>query len=287
MANSTEYSRLVFKRSTVAGIVPTIPTGTTIDSSWLTTDILIGEAFINVTDDRFWFRTDNGIIEVDLSGQTADKITTGATLVGNTIYFETLQSASAYTVDLSSIIVTGGTGNYLPLSGGTLTGALTATTITATTINTTTLQITSGATNNYLLTSDANGNASWKVAPTGLTAGSFGITIDGGGSAITTGVKGYITIPYNGTITGWDIFGDTTGSTVVDVWKDTFANFPPTVADTIAGSEKPTLSSAIKNQDRNLTTWTTAVTAGDIIGFNVESASVVTRVNLIIYITKS
>jgi hypothetical protein len=125
------------------------------------------------------------------------------------------------------------------------------------------------------------------VASTGATAGSFGITIDGGGSAITTGVKGYITIPYNGTITGWNIFGDTTGSTVVDVWKDTFANFPPTVADTIAGSEKPTLSSAVKNQDLTLSTWTTSVTAGDIIAFNVDSASTVTRVNLIIYITKS
>jgi hypothetical protein len=124
------------------------------------------------------------------------------------------------------------------------------------------------------------------VASTGSTAGSFGLTIDGGGSAITTGVKGYITIPYNGTITGWDIFADTTGSIVVDVWKDTYANFPPTVADTIAGSEKPTLSSAVKNQDTNLTSWTTSVTAGDIVAFNVDSAATVTRVNLIIYITK-
>jgi hypothetical protein len=117
--------------------------------------------------------------------------------------------------------------------------------------------------------------------------GSFGITIDGGGSAITTGVKGYVTVPYNGTITGWDIFADVTGSIVIDVWKDTYANFPPLVADTIAGTEKPTLSSAIKNQDTNLTSWTTAVTAGDIIAFNVDSASTLTRVNLIIYVTKS
>jgi hypothetical protein len=73
----------------------------------------------------------------------------------------------------------------------------------------------------------------------------------------------------------------------VDVWKDTYANFPPTVADTIAGSEKPTLSSAVKNQDRNLTSWTTSVSAGDIVAFNVDSAATVTRVNLIIYITKS
>ncbi len=119
-----------------------------------------------------------------------------------------------------------------------------------------------------------------------LSQGSFGITIDGGGSAITTGVKGYVEIPYDGTITGWTILGDVSGSCVIDVWKDTYANFPPTVADTIAGSEKPTLSSAIKNEDLTLTTWTTSVTAGDIIGFNVDSASTVTRVTLSIKITK-
>ena len=123
-------------------------------------------------------------------------------------------------------------------------------------------------------------------SPAGAAQGSFGITIDGGGSAITTGVKGYVEIPYDGTITGWTILGDVSGSCVIDVWKDTYANFPPTVADTIAGSEKPTLSSAIKNEDLTLTTWTTSVTTGDIIGFNVDSASTVTRVTLSIKITK-
>lgn len=117
--------------------------------------------------------------------------------------------------------------------------------------------------------------------------GSFGITIDGGGSAITTGVKGYITIPYDCTITGWDILADVSGSIVVDVWKDTYANFPPTVADTIAGSEKPTLSSQVKNQDNSLSTWTTSVSSGDIIGFNVDSASTLTRVNLTIKVLKT
>ena len=120
-----------------------------------------------------------------------------------------------------------------------------------------------------------------------IRLGSFGITIDGGGSAITTGVKGYVEIPYDGTITGWNLFADQTGSIVIDVWKDTYANFPPTVADTIAGSEKPTLSSVQKNQDLSLSTWTTSVSAGDIIAFNVDSASTVTRVTLSINITKS
>jgi hypothetical protein len=161
------------------------------------------------------------------------------------------------------------TGTYTVNGGLNVTGTTTSGIVSATTISATTY----------------NGDGK-NLLGVGGGKGSFGITIDGGGSAITTGVKGYITVPYNGTITGWDIFGDTTGSIVVDVWKDTYANFPPTVADTIAGTEKPTLSSAVKNQDTNLTSWTTSVTAGDIVAFNVDSATTVTRVNLIIYITK-
>lgn len=111
---------------------------------------------------------------------------------------------------------------------------------------------------------------------------SFGITIDGGGAAITTGVKGYVSVPYACTITGWDIFADQVGSIVVDVWKDTYVNYPPTVADTIAGTEKPTLTAAQKNQDTSLSTWTTAVSAGDVIGFSVDSAATVQRVTVII-----
>ena len=117
--------------------------------------------------------------------------------------------------------------------------------------------------------------------------GSFGITIDGGGSSITTGVKGYVEVPYSGTITGWTLVSDVVGSIVIDVWRDTYGNFPPSVADSISGSEKPTLSSSQKNQDLSLSTWTTSVTAGDIIGFKVDSASTLTRVNLAIKITKS
>ncbi len=120
----------------------------------------------------------------------------------------------------------------------------------------------------------------------GITEGSFGITIDGGGNVISTGVKGYVTIPYNCTITGWDIFADQVGSCVIDLWKDTYANFSPNISDSITGSEKPTLTSAQKNQDNSLSTWTTSISAGDIIAFNVDSATTVTRVNVIIKVNK-
>lgn len=116
---------------------------------------------------------------------------------------------------------------------------------------------------------------------------SVGITIDGGGSAITTGVKGYIEVPYACTINRATLLADQSGSIVVDVWKDTYANYPPTVADTITASAKPTISTATKSQDSTLTGWTTSVAAGDILGFNVDSATTVTRVHLILKVTKT
>jgi hypothetical protein len=111
------------------------------------------------------------------------------------------------------------------------------------------------------------------------------LTVDGGGSAITTGSKGYVSIPYAMTLQGWTILADQTGSVVIDVKKATYAGFPTTAS--IAGSEKPTLSSARKNTDGTLSSWTTTVSAGDIIEFNVDSAATVERVNLVVYGVKT
>lgn len=106
--------------------------------------------------------------------------------------------------------------------------------------------------------------------------------IDGGGSAITSGLKGFLEIPFAMTITGWTLLADQSGSIVIDVWKDSYANFPPTNLDSIAGSELPTLSAAQQAQDLSLTTWTTSVSAGDILAFNVDSVATVQRVTVAI-----
>jgi hypothetical protein len=112
-------------------------------------------------------------------------------------------------------------------------------------------------------------------------------TIDGGGSGISTGVKGDIVVPYACTIQDWTLIADQSGSIVLDVWKDTYANFPPTVADTITAAAKPTLSAASKAQNTTLTGWTKTVAAGDIFRINVDSASGVTRVTLAMKVVKA
>jgi hypothetical protein len=104
--------------------------------------------------------------------------------------------------------------------------------------------------------------------------------ISGGGSTVATGIAGDLTVPFGCAITEWTLLADQTGSIVVDIWKDTYANYPPTVADTITGSAKPTISAGVKGQSSTLTGWTTTITAGDTLRFNVDSATGMTRVTL-------
>ena len=109
------------------------------------------------------------------------------------------------------------------------------------------------------------------------------IVIGNGVEAITPGVFGDIEVPSDGVIEGWTMLEGTgtSGSIVVDVWKDTYANFPPTVADTITGSDKPTISSAAKGQNLSLTGWgSTSIARGQILRFNVDSSTSVKQVTL-------
>lgn len=116
---------------------------------------------------------------------------------------------------------------------------------------------------------------------------SLGITIDGGGAVITTGVKGYLQVPFACTITGWTLLADVSGSAVVDVWKDTYANAPPVVGDTITAAAKPTLSAAVKGQSTTLTGWTTSVNANDVLAFNVDSVATVTRITVQLTVSRT
>ena len=124
------------------------------------------------------------------------------------------------------------------------------------------------------------------ISSSTTTAG-IGFLIDGGGSAITTGIKGDLQIPFNSTITSWSLMADQSGSAVVDIWKDTFANYPPTVADTITGSAKPTLTSQTSATSSTLTGWTTSITAGDTLRFNIDSSTTITRLTLSLNLTRT
>lgn len=124
-----------------------------------------------------------------------------------------------------------------------------------------------------------DGQGNWTVPPSLRRAVEF--VIDGGGSAITTGVKGDIEMPVAWTdIASARLFADQSGSIVVNIWKDTYANYPPTVADKITASAPPTISTATKSEDTTLTGWTKTGSAGDVLRFNVDSVTTIQRVTV-------
>lgn len=130
----------------------------------------------------------------------------------------------------------------------------------------------------------------WRTAAEtwALDDGSVAINfvIGDGVNVITTGIKGDFVIPFAGTITEAWLLADQTGSIVLDLLKDSYANAPPTGVDTITASAKPTLSAAAKSKDTTLTDWITSITADDIIRVTVDSITTCTRVTLTLIVER-
>lgn len=115
-----------------------------------------------------------------------------------------------------------------------------------------------------------------------LKEGSIVYVIDGGGSAISTGQKGWIEAPFNGTIKSCRLFADQTGAINVNIWKDTYDNYPPVISDDdvtpVAGLS---ISGAIKAQFTDLSDWTNIqFNQGDIFAFNVASCTAIQRLTI-------
>jgi len=111
--------------------------------------------------------------------------------------------------------------------------------------------------------------------------------IDGAGSEIATGQHGHLVVPFACTIVRAEIEADREGSIVVDIWKDTYANFPPDDADSITASAPLTITTAWKAEDATLSGWTTALAAGDILAFNVDSVTTIQRVVISLKVAKT
>jgi len=120
-----------------------------------------------------------------------------------------------------------------------------------------------------------------------LPVASITFIIDGGGSVITTGIKGALEIPFACTINRVTLLADQSGSIVIDIWKQAYADYPPEDANSIVAAAPPTLDGADHSQDATLTDWTTAIAAGDCLMFNVDSITTCTWVTLSLKVTKT
>lgn len=261
------------------------------------------ELTANGSEYRSWLSPDSLAATVrfrfpDAAPSAGDVMTFGAPSTNiSSITFKGVASANT----ASAIVARDGSGNF---SAGTITAALSGNATTATTASagdSATAFFSSGeieearihadiardsevtsaisALSSVYQPLDSDLTALAGISAANLRISTLGITIDGAGSAITTGTKGYIVVPFACTIQSWSVVADQSGSIVLDVWKNTTT---PTNANTITASAKPTLSTAQLAVAQAATGWTTSVAANDVLGFEVESASTVTQATLTI-----
>uniref|UniRef100_A0A6M3KM64 Putative tail protein n=1 Tax=viral metagenome TaxID=1070528 RepID=A0A6M3KM64_9ZZZZ len=105
--------------------------------------------------------------------------------------------------------------------------------------------------------------------------------------AITAGVQGIYQIPFACVIKAVRLAAPLeSGSIVIDIWKDTYANLIPTDADSITASAEPKITTAQKSEDTTLTGWTKTINAGDWLVFNVDSCTDITQCTIELEVTK-
>ena len=110
---------------------------------------------------------------------------------------------------------------------------------------------------------------------------SFGGGFDGGGTALTSGATTYVTVPFACTIAAWNITVDT-GTITFDIWKIATGTAIPTIANTITASALPALSTGTAIHSTTLTGWTTAVSANDIVGVEINAVASATKASLVV-----
>jgi hypothetical protein len=115
----------------------------------------------------------------------------------------------------------------------------------------------------------------------GKTYGACWRTSDGSALSVANCQIVYVSVPSACSINEVIVLTEGgVGSCIVDVWKDTYANYPPTVADAITGLTKPTIISDTKTRDEELNGWTREIAAGDVLAFKVQSTSTFSTIQI-------
>ena len=99
--------------------------------------------------------------------------------------------------------------------------------------------------------------------------------IDSGSLPMQVGDKGSLTIDVTGVIENIRVLSDQTGDIVFDISKTTFADFPN--FNSITSGNRVQLVNTNKYFDDVLNNWTTTITAGDILRFDVISVNNIRR----------
>jgi len=109
MSKIEQYSRIINHAISTSGAVFTVPTSNDhTDETWLATDLYVGEFGVNVTDDKVYVRTSNGIIPLSTGStgsSTANNIFVFSSpdiLIGSTYSADSISPNGVYYTDLGS-----------------------------------------------------------------------------------------------------------------------------------------------------------------------------------------
>ena len=114
------------------------------------------------------------------------------------------------------------------------------------------------------------------------------VKFDGHGDVIDVGSQFDLRVEQEFVVNSWVMLADRVGSIQVDVFRDTFLNFPPTDADAMPGGGNEPAIVADDTATGTTAGWTTTtVNSGDIIRFNVDSVATIEECTLILVGTKT
>ncbi len=124
--------------------------------------------------------------------------------------------------------------------------------------------------------------------PTSLTARTEPLffVVGDGQSAITTGFKGVLWVPFAARITQWvvascDTLPPSSGSITIDVLTCSYQNYP-TMSSLVGSGTKPFLTNSIINKGAPSDWATTTLPAGTLVGFQVDAVATLSRVAVVL-----
>lgn len=130
----------------------------------------------------------------------------------------------------------------------------------------------------------------WRICP---TKGTYPIEVilGDGINAITTGVKGHIDVQQDGIIQSVKAMSTGGGGdVVVDIWKNTYTALstgsPPVDSDSITSACPVTITAGSCAYDPTLSGWTTTLSEGDVLTYNVDSCSTIKQVTVSLKVLK-
>jgi hypothetical protein len=112
--------------------------------------------------------------------------------------------------------------------------------------------------------------------------------IDGGGSTISTGLRGSLEVPFNCNVVSWTILADQNGTIRMNVFNETYSTWGSTLPRTNEISFGVPISITSSASKNNYTLATQAsIAASNLLSYNVQSVSTITRVTVCLKVIKT